>query len=104
GLIPPDTFWIFVGLPAIAGITAAIYNASFTMVRHGEIRPELTGRVFSLYFSIAIILHVIGLLGTAWAAELLGVNNSLIVLRGVIVLVGVLSFLNKSIMGLRRKG
>ncbi|SFS82368.1 MFS transporter [Sphingobacterium wenxiniae] len=104
GLIPPNTFWIFVGLTAIAGITAAIYNASFTTVLQEEIRPELMGRVFSLYFSIAIIPTVIGLLGTGWAADFFGVNNIFIVLGIVIVLVGVLSFLNKSIMGLGRKG
>lgn len=103
GVIPPHTFWVLVGLTAIGGIAATIYNASFMTVLQEEVRPEVMGRVFSLYFSIVIIPTVIGLLGTGWAADSFGVNNIFIVLGSIIVLIGVLSFFNRHIMALGEK-
>ncbi len=103
GIIPPNTFWILVGLTTIGGVAATIYNASFMTVLQEEVRPEVMGRVFSLYFSMAIIPTVIGLLGTGWAADFFGVNNIFIALGGIIALIGVLSFFNRFIMGLGEK-
>ncbi|TYR31723.1 MFS transporter [Sphingobacterium phlebotomi] len=102
GVIPPHTFWILVGLTAIGGVAATIYNASFMTVLQEEVRPEVMGRVFSLYFSMAIIPTVIGLLGTGWAADFFGVNNIFIALGCIIAVVGVFSFFNRFIMGLGR--
>ncbi|HLS94846.1 MAG TPA: MFS transporter [Sphingobacterium sp.] len=103
GVIPPFAFWLFVGLTAIGGVAATIYNASFMTVLQEEVRPEVMGRVFSLYFSIAIIPTVVGLLGTGWASDLFGVNNIFIVLGAVIALIGILSFFNPYIMALGKR-
>lgn len=103
GVIPPYAFWLFVGLTAIGGVAATIYNASFMTVLQEEVRPEVMGRVFSLYFSIAIIPTVVGLLGTGWASDLFGVNNIFIVLGAVIALIGILSFFNPYIMALGKR-
>src|SRR5690606_2156998 len=103
GVIPPHTFWILVGLTAVGGVAATIYNASFMTVLQEEVRPEVMGRVFSLYFSMAIIPTVIGLLGTGWAADFFVVNNIFIALVSIIAIIGVLSFVNRFIMGLGKK-
>lgn len=103
GIIPSHTFWIFVGLTTIGGMAATIYNASFMTVLQEEIRPEVMGRVFSLYFSIAVIPSVIGLLGTGWAADFFGVNNIFIVLGCAVALNGVFPFFNRAVMALGRK-
>lgn len=100
GIIPSNMFWLFVGLTTIGGISATVYNASFMTVLQEEVRPEVMGRVFSLYFSIAIIPTVIGLLGTGWAADLFGVNNIFIALGVIIAVIGVISFFNRAIMAL----
>lgn len=100
GILAPQHFLFFVVLTTLGGVGAALYNASFTTVLQEEVRPEVMGRVFSLYFSISIIPTVMGLLGTGWAADMFGVNNMFIALGGALILIGILSFLNKHIMAL----
>jgi MFS transporter, DHA3 family, macrolide efflux protein len=100
GYLPGSAFYIFVGLTIIGGIAAAVYNACFMTVLQEEVRPELMGRVFSLYFSIAIIPTVLGLLGTGWAADAFGVNRLFIALGGIIVLIGICSFFSRSLVKL----
>jgi len=100
GILAPQHFLFFVVLNTLGGVGAALYNASFTTVLQEEVRPEVMGRVFSLYFSISIIPTVMGLLGTGWAADMFGVNNMFIALGGALILIGILSFLNKHIMAL----
>ncbi|KGE13575.1 MFS transporter [Sphingobacterium deserti] len=100
GSLSSNAFYIFVGLTIIGGVAAAVYNACFMTVLQEEVRPELMGRVFSLYFSIAIIPTVLGLLGTGWAADAFGVNYLFIALGCVIILIGVFSFFNPSLLRL----
>lgn len=100
GILAPQHFLFFVVLTTLGGVGAALYNASFTTVLQEEVRPEVMGRVFSLYFSISIIPTVMGLLGTGWAADMFGVNNMFIALGGALILIGIFSFLNKHIMAL----
>ncbi|MFD2595776.1 MFS transporter [Sphingobacterium griseoflavum] len=95
GYLPSGTFLIFAGLTVVGGVAAAVYNACFMTVLQEEVRPELMGRVFSLYFSIAIIPTVLGLLGTGWAADAIGVNYLFIILGSLIAWIGVLSFFSK---------
>ena len=100
GTIPSTMFWMLVVLTTIGGISTTVYNASFTTILQEEVRPEVMGRVFSLYFSMAIIPTVIGLLWTGLAADFFGVNNIFIVLGVVIAIVGILTFFNRYVMKL----
>lgn len=100
GYLPADSFYTFVGLTIVGGIAAAVYSACFMTVLQEEVRPEIMGRVFSLYFSIAIIPTVLGLLGTGWAADAFGVNYLFMALGAVIVLTGLLSFANRPMLAL----
>lgn len=100
GLLSPSMFVVFVGMTTIGGIAAAVYNASFVSLLQEEIKPEVMGRVFSMYYSIAVLPTMFGLLGTGWAADRIGVNNVFIVLGVGIVLAGLFSYLNKSVMAL----
>lgn len=103
GYLPANLFYLFVSLTILGGVAAAVYNACFMTVLQEEVRPELMGRVFSLYFSIAIIPTVLGLLGTGWAADVFGVNYLFMVLGGVIVLIGACSFFNRPLRNLGNK-
>lgn len=103
GYLPPHTFYWFVTLTTIGGIAASIYHACFMTVLQEVVRPEFMGRVFSLYFSFAIIPSVIGLISTGWAADLFGVKNLFIAMGSLIALIGILAFFNPTLMGLRRE-
>ncbi|MGO1243654.1 MAG: MFS transporter [Sphingobacterium sp.] len=103
GYIPATAFSFYVVLTALAGIAAAVYNACFMTVIQEEVRPQVMGRVFSMYFSIVVIPTVIGLLGTGWVADRFGVGNMFVVLGGLIALVGVVCFFNIPLMRLGTK-
>ncbi len=103
GYIPAHTFYIFVGLTTLGGMAASVYHACFMTVLQEVVRPEFMGRVFSLYFSIAIIPSVIGLVSTGWAADLFGVNTLFIVMGSLITFIGILAFFNPAMMGLGKK-
>ncbi|SMG29113.1 MFS transporter [Sphingobacterium psychroaquaticum] len=100
GYLSASMFYLFTGLTILGGIAASVYNASFVTLLQEEVRPEVMGRVFSMYYSIAVIPTIFGLLGTGWAADLVGVNNVFIILGCAIILAGVFSLLNKHVMRL----
>ncbi|MCA5004171.1 MFS transporter [Sphingobacterium bovistauri] len=100
GWISGDLFWIFVAITTFGGIGMSFFNASFMTIIQEEIKPEFLGRVFSLYFSFAIIPSVIGLLFTGWIADEIGVVNAFIIGGLAMCVVGLLSFLTPSVMNL----
>ena len=100
GLISGDLFWIFVAITTLGGIGMSFFNASFMTIIQEEVKPEFLGRVFSMYFSFAIIPSVIGLLFTGWIADEIGVVNAFIISGLAMCVVGFLSFLTPAVMNL----
>lgn len=97
GLLPSNGFIIFIILTALGGISAAIYNASFTSLIQIKIDPAVLGRVFSTYNSLTMLPALIGLLGTGFIADNIGIMNAFIICGSVILLVGVVSMFSTSI-------
>jgi DHA3 family macrolide efflux protein-like MFS transporter len=100
GWISSDLFWIFVAITTLGGIGMSFFNASFMTIIQEEVKPEFLGRVFSMYFSFAIIPSVIGLLFTGWIADKIGVVNAFIISGLAMCVVGLLSFLTPAVMNL----
>jgi DHA3 family macrolide efflux protein-like MFS transporter len=100
GWISGDLFWVFVAITTLGGIGMSFFNASFMTIIQEEIKPEFLGRVFSMYFSFAIIPSVIGLLFTGWIADEIGVVNAFIIGGSAMCFVGLLSFLTPAVMNL----
>ena len=65
-----------------------------------EVAPEMLGRVFSLYFSFAILPSLVGLLFAGNIADSLGVATAFIIAGIFMVGIGLLSFLTPSLMTL----
>lgn len=103
GLLAPENFVFFVVLTAIGGMAASLYNASFTTIIQEEIRHDMLGRVFSLYYSFSVIPSVIGLLCTGFIADYIGITQTFIFLGIMVSLVGVVAFFTPSLMRLGRK-
>lgn len=103
GMLPKTGFTGFMVLTLIGGISGAIYFSLFTVILQTRIEPGLLGRVFSVYMSLAILPSLLGLLGTGSVADSIGVTNTFILGGGVIVLIGVLSFMTPVVMELERK-
>jgi len=103
GWFPSSWFIPFVIMTGIGGVSMSIFSASFMAIIQEQVSAEMLGRVFSLYFSIAILPSMIGLLFTGFIADAIGVATAFIIAGFIVVLVGLLSFFNGSVMALERK-
>ena len=83
---------------AIGGISLSVFNGCFTAIVQTEVSPEKLGRVFSLYYSLAVLPSVIGLLFTGLIAEVIGVNSTFIISGCLAIVVGILSFSTRNLM------
>ncbi len=97
GVLSHNAFVWFVVLTAIGGISSAIYNASFTSLLQIKINPAMLGRVFSTYMSITLFPSMLGLLGTGFIAEHLGLVNAFIICGIINLLIGIISLVIPSI-------
>ncbi|MFC3197992.1 MFS transporter [Parapedobacter deserti] len=100
GLLPASGFIFFTALTILGGVAASIYNASFTTVLQEKIDPAMLGRVFSMYFSIALLPSMIGLLSTGFIADNIGISLTFVILGSVISVVGIVSFFVPALMKL----
>src|SRR5690606_161768 len=100
GLLPPTGFLLFVALTVLGGIAASVYNASFMTILQEKINPAMLGRVFSMYFSIALLPAMIGLLSTGFLADTIGISVTFVILGSVIALIGIASFFVPALMRL----
>lgn len=103
GILSPQGYWIFLVLTGIAGISAAIYNACFTAVIQEKVQPTMLGRVFSMYISLSLLPAMLGLLGTGFLADHVGLTTTFVISGTVIFFIGVASFCTPSLLRLETK-
>ena len=103
GLLSPGYFYGFVALTLIGGMSGVFHYSSFTVIIQTNIEPAFLGRVFSVYMSVTIIPSVLGLLGTGFIADLIGITNSFIIAGVVFAIIGIISFMIPSVMNLEKK-
>lgn len=92
GALPANWFVGFVLITVVGGISLSVFNGCFTAIVQIEVKPEKLGRVFSLYYSLAVLPSIIGLLFTGLIAEMIGVNITFIISGCLAIAVGALSF------------
>lgn len=103
GAFPPSWFVGFVVVTTLSGIAMSIFSAAFMTTIQEEVIPNMLGRVFSLYFSMAVLPSNVGLLFTGLIAERIGVAPAFIIAGGLVMLVGIASFLTPNLMRLGRR-
>lgn len=103
GLLPPAGFVWFAALSCIEGVSGGIFHASFISVVQTKIDAAVLGRVLSLYFSISLLPAIIGLLGTGYLAENVGLTMTFVLSGAVIALLGLAGFGIRSMMQLDRQ-
>lgn|SRR5690606_28412786 len=97
GGLPSGWFIGYVTTTFLGGVAISIFSASFAAILQEEIAPSMLGRVFSMYYSMAVLPTIVGLLFTGTIAETIGVANSFLISGVVVVLIGVLSFLTSAV-------
>lgn len=100
GILPSSGYVWFAVLTAIGGVSGAVYNSAFTGLIQTKIDPSALGRVFSMFFTVALIPAMLGLVGIGFFADGLGLSASFITGGVIIILVGILAFLTPSAMKL----
>jgi DHA3 family macrolide efflux protein-like MFS transporter len=100
GIFPTEWFIGFILATVIGGIGLSVYYACFTAIVQIEVKPEMLGRVFSLYYSLAVLPSIIGLLFTGQIAGNVGVNNTFVISGCLAITVGFLSFSSPKLMQL----
>ena len=103
GVLTPNGFVWFAILTAISGVSGAVYNSAFTGLIQTIIDPNALGRVFSLFYAVALIPAMLGLIGIGFIADSIGLNNSFIISGIIIIITGILAFLTKSAMRLDKQ-
>ena len=103
GLLPPSGFLWFALFTMTSGVSSSVFNASFVSVIQTRIEAGVLGRVMSLYRSFGLLPAALGLLGTGFLAEHIGLTTTFVIAGTVIVLVGMTGFFIPSVMRLDRK-
>lgn len=98
GLLPSTWFIGYAVITILAGISLSIFSASFTTIIQLEITSNMLGRVFSMYYSLAVLPSVVGLLFTGALAEKIGISNSFLLSGSITILIGIVSFLSPVLM------
>ncbi len=97
GVLSPNAFTWFVIITAIGGVSSAIYNAAFNALLQTKIDPGLLGRVFSTYISLSLLPSMLGILGTGFIAEHIGLTNAFLICGVVNFAIGLISIMIPSI-------
>ncbi len=92
GILPTGGFIWFVVLTIIGGVTGSVFNASFTTVLQTRINPAVMGRVFSFYISVSMLPSLLGLLGTGFLADTIGIGQTFAISGVLMTALGVLAF------------
>ncbi|NDV45646.1 MFS transporter [Paludibacter sp. 221] len=97
GILPVWGFALFAILTVIGGISGSIYYSAFTVVVQRKVEPSALGRVFSMFGSVSLLPSVIGLTATGLIADVIGVSNAFVLGGGIIIIIGIVAFLNPSL-------
>ncbi|MEG2365913.1 MAG: MFS transporter [Alistipes sp.] len=100
GLLSTNQFVLFALLTTAAGVSSSIFTASFISVVQQRIAPEVLGRVLSLYSGLSLMPAMLGLLGTGFLAEKMGLIPTFIVAGVAIILIGTWCLFSRSMRAL----
>ena len=103
GWMPSSWFIGLILATMLSGIALAVFSAAFTAILQTEVAPQMLGRVFSLYFSMAALPSVVGLIFTGWIAEEIGVPEAFVITGILVMLIGLASFLTPSLLRLGKE-
>lgn len=103
GILPADSFNIFVILTFIGGVAGAIFWGSFTVLLQTALDSAVLGRVFSIHNSLIMIPAMFSLLATGYIADSIGITNAFILGGSLLVLTGAISQMIPSVRYLSKK-
>lgn len=103
-LIPPNLFWLAVGVVFVFAFGNAVANGTFFASLQAVVPPQLQGRVFTLIMSMSVGVTPIGYALAGPLADMFGLRIWFLVGGIVISLIGILSFFSPTIMNIEEEG
>lgn len=103
GLLPPGGFILFAVLTALAGVSGSVFNASLISVVQQKIDPAVQGRFFSLYSAISMMPAMLGVLGTGFFSDSVGLLPTFILSGTVIVVIGTVGLFSGRMLSLDKR-
>ena len=103
GLLPANGFLYFAILNAIIGLSMPYYSSPFVALMQMQFHPSVLGRVYSVSLSASLIPSMIGLLSTGLLADYVGIANVFAIGGTAILIIGISSLFNRSIMTIEDK-
>ncbi|KAA6351044.1 MFS transporter DHA3 family macrolide efflux protein [termite gut metagenome] len=102
GLLPAEGYILFVIFSFFGGMAGSIYYASFVAVIQSRVAPEILGRVFSTYSSVSLLPSILGLLGTGFIADTIGISMTFLISGLIVCLLGIISYFFPATLSLGR--
>jgi DHA3 family macrolide efflux protein-like MFS transporter len=102
GVLPSNGYVLFVVITSITGVLGSFNMAAFTTIIQTRIPSEVMGRVLSFTFSVGMLPSMLGLLGTGFLADGIGLTNTFMIGGVLMTIVGACSFMVPSIQYLKR--
>lgn len=103
GMLSSTAFVGFALLTALEGIAGGVFNSSFISVVQTRLDSGFLGRVLSIYFSVGQLPAALGLLGTGFLADRIGLSNTFIVCGIAILLLGTLGLVLPNVLQLDQR-
>ena len=103
GLLSSDGYFWFAVLTALAGVSGAVQQASFTGIIQTNVDSSSLGRVFSMYYTLSLLPAMVGLIGIGFFADGLRLTTSFIMCGAIIMVIGLIAFFVPSAMKLDRQ-
>lgn len=97
GLLPPEGFWIFVGLCVFMGISIPFYRGVQLAIFQIKIEDAYLGRVLALVTSIRNISMPVGLMLAAGLTEIIGIQTFFLIAGLLCLVLGGVSKLMPSV-------
>ncbi len=103
GVLPSSAYTGFVVFTIIGGVAGTVYQTTFMTLLQRKIDPAVLGRVISTYFSVSLLPSLIGLLGTGFLADTIGLGYSFVLSGLLLSLIGLIAFFVPSLWKLGRQ-
>ena len=101
GLLPPAAFALFTLLQVFSGIAGSVFKASFVAVVQRRFAPGMLGRVLSLYSGLSMMPAMLGVVGSGFLADSIGLNATFVLAGAAIAAIGIAGCCSRS---MRRLG
>ncbi len=96
GFLSSSAFLYFAILTVIGGCSYAIYNSIFLVIIQVQVKETILGRVISSYNSLILFPSILGIIGTGFLTNYIGITTVFIIAGLISIFTGLISMFVRS--------